>query len=76
MHEPMRVVQSDNVILPLVHPPKVPDKDGADGTEEDTVGGHEVEETACAGKDLPGNHDPGNDGAEELSTTNIDIGRK
>lgn len=76
MHEPMGVVQSDNVILPLVYPPEVPNENGADGTEEDAVRGHEVEETACAGKDLPGNHDPGNDGAEELPTANIDIGRK
>lgn len=68
------MIQSYDIVLATMNPPKVPDENRADRAEEDAVRGHEVEETARAGQDLPGNHDPSDDGAEELSAANVDIG--
>lgn len=70
----MPVIQRHNIVLPLVHPPEIPDQNSTDRPEENTVRGHEIQETAGAGQDLPGNHDPSDDGAEELPPTNIDVG--
>lgn len=76
MHEPVWLIQSHDIVLPLVYPPEVPHENGADGAEEHTVRGHEVEETASAGEDLPWYHDPGDDGAEELPTADVDVCRE
>jgi len=59
-----------------VDDPEVEDHDSGDGTEEDGVRGHEVEEGTRAFEDLPGDEGPGEDGADELAATDVDVLRE
>ena len=52
--------------------PKIEKHDCTDGPEKDGIGTHEVQEGARRGEDLPGDESPANEGAEELTTADID----
>lgn len=72
-HLPFGMIQSDDVVLHAVDPPEIPHQDRGDGTQEDAVRRHEVEEAARGRQDLPRHHDPRDQGADELAAADVDV---
>ncbi|KAJ8105477.1 hypothetical protein OPT61_g10154 [Boeremia exigua] len=72
----VRLVQRKRVVLARVDQPKVKDHDRRNGSEEDGVRDHEVEEAPCAREDLPGDQGPRHDRADELASPDVDEARK
>ena len=70
------MVQSHDIILHLMHPPKVPYQYRSDGTKKDAIRTHKVQKPTRSRQDLPRHHDPRNKRTDQLTPSNIDKGRK
>ena len=73
---PFGMIQSNNVVLHLVNPPEIPHQDRGDRAQKDAVSRHEVQKAARSRQDLPGDHDPRNQGANQLAAPDVDIRRE
>ncbi len=67
------MVECDDIVFGAMDPPKVPYQDGGYRAQENAIRRHEIQETTCAGEDLPGYKDPSYYGAKKLSAADVDV---
>lgn len=70
------MIQRNNIILPSLQPPKIPHQDRGDGTQENTIRAHEIQETRRARQNLPGHQRPRHQRTDQLAPPNIHITRE
>ena len=73
---PLGMIQSDDVVFHIMDPPEIPDQDRSDGAQKHAISRHEVQKPARGRQDLPGHHDPCDQGADKLPAPNVDVRRE